>query len=32
MWVTGEFPSQKPVKQSFDISFDLHQNKWFIKQ
>ena len=25
--VTGEFPSQRPVTQSFDIFFDLHLNK-----
>ena len=25
--VTGEFPSQRPVMQSFDNFFDLHQNK-----
>ena len=30
--VTGEFPSQRPVTQSFDISFDLHLNKRFSKQ
>ena len=30
--VTHEFPSQKPVKQSVDVSFDLHPNKWLGKQ
>ena len=30
--VTGEFPSQRPVTWSFDVSFDLHLNKWLIKQ
>ena len=30
--VTGEFPSQKPVTQSFDVSFDLHLNKRLSKQ
>ena len=25
--VTGEFPTQRPVTRSFDIFFDLHQNK-----
>ena len=29
--VTGEFPSQRPVTQSFDIFFDLHLNKWLSK-
>ena len=28
----GEFPSQKPVTQSFDAFFDLHLNKWLSKQ
>ena len=23
---TGEFPSQRPVTQSFDVFFDLHPN------
>ena len=27
--VTGEFPTQRPVMQSFDVSFDLHLNKQF---
>ena len=22
--VTGEFPAQRPVRQSFDVFFDLH--------
>ena len=26
--VTGEFPAQRPVKRSFDIFSDLHQNVW----
>ena len=26
--VTGEFPAQRPVTRSFDVFFDLHQNKW----
>ena len=30
--VTGEFPSQKPLTQSFDVFFDLRLNKWLIKQ
>ena len=25
--VTDEFPSQRPVTQSFDVFFDLHQNQ-----
>ena len=29
--VTGEFPSQRPVMWSFDISFDLCINKWLSK-
>ena len=28
----SEFPSQKPVTQSFDAFFDLHLNKWLSKQ
>ena len=31
-WVTSEFASQKPVAQSFDIFFDLCQNKQLSKQ
>ena len=27
MRVTGEFPSQRPVKRSFDVFFDLRLNK-----
>ena len=27
--VTGEFPSQSPVMWSFDVFFDLRQNKQF---
>ena len=27
--VTGEFPSQRPVTQSFDVFFDLHLNQEF---
>ena len=30
--VTGEFPSQRPVTPSFDISFDLCLNKRLSKQ
>ena len=30
--VTGEFPSQRPVMQSFDVFFDLCLNKCLIKQ
>ena len=30
--VTGEFPSQRPVARSFDVSFDLRLNKPLIKQ
>ena len=30
--VTGEFPAQRPVTQSFDVFFDLRQNKQFSKQ
>ena len=30
--VTGEFPSQRPVTQSFDVSFELHLNKRLSKQ
>ena len=30
--VTGEFPSQRPVTQSFDVFFDLHLNKRSNKQ
>ena len=30
--VTGEFPAQKPVKQSFDAYFDVHLNKRLSKQ
>ena len=29
--VTGEFPSQRPVTQSFDVFFDLHLNKRLSK-
>ena len=28
--VTGEFPSQRSVKRSFDIFFDLRMNKRFV--
>ena len=28
----GEFPAQKPVMRSFDVFFDLHQNKRLSKQ
>ena len=30
--VAGEFPSQRPVTQSFDVFFDLHLNKRLSKQ
>ena len=30
--VTGEFPSQRPVTRSFDVSFHLHPNKPLSKQ
>ena len=30
--VIGEFPSQRPVTQSFDVSFDLRPNKRLSKQ
>ena len=30
--VTGEFPVQRPVTQSFDVFFDMHQNKQLGKQ
>ena len=30
--VTGEFPSQRPVKWSFDVFFDLSLNKQISKQ
>ena len=29
--VTGEFPAQKPVTRSFDVTFDLRLNKRLIK-
>ena len=30
--VTGEFPAQRPVTQTFDVFFDLHLNKRLSKQ
>ena len=30
--VTGEFPAQKPVTQSFDAFFDLRPNKRLSKE
>ena len=30
--VTGEFPAQMPVTQSFDVFFDHRLNKRFSKQ
>ena len=30
--VTGEFPTQRPVTQIFDVFFDLHLNKQWSKQ
>ena len=30
--VTGDFPAQRPVTRSFDVSFDLPLNKGLIKQ
>ena len=29
--VTGEFPAQRPVTQSFDVFFDQRQNKRLSK-
>ena len=29
--VTGEFPAQRPVTQSFDVFFNLRLNKWLSK-
>ena len=29
---TGEFPANRPVTQSFDIFFDLHQKQQLSKQ
>ena len=28
----GEFPTQRPVKRSFDVFFDLRLNNWLSKQ
>ena len=30
--ITGEFPSKRPVTQSFDVLFNLHLNKRLSKQ
>ena len=30
--ITGEFPSQRPMTQSFDVFFDLRLNKRLSKQ
>ena len=30
--VSGEFPAQRPVTRSFDVFFDLRQNKQLSKQ
>ena len=30
--VTGEFPAQRPVTQSFDVFFELRLNKRLSKQ
>ena len=30
--VPGEFPTQRPVTQSFDVYFDLRPNKRLSKQ
>ena len=30
--VSGEFPTQRPVTQSFDVFFDLRVNKRLSKQ
>ena len=30
--VPGEFPTQRPVTQSFDFYFDLRLNNWLFKQ
>ena len=29
---TGEFPAQRPVRQSFDVFYDLHLNKRFSEE
>ena len=29
--VDGEFPTQRPVTRSFDVSFDLCLNEWLSK-
>ena len=29
--VTGEFPAQRPVTQSFDVFFDLRLNKPMVR-
>ena len=29
--VTGDFPAQRPVTRSFDVFFDLRQNKRLSK-
>ena len=31
-WVTGEFPTQRPVMRRFDVFFDLRPNKQLSKQ
>ena len=28
--VPGEFPTQRPVKRSYDVFFDLHPNKRLV--
>ena len=30
--VTGEFPSWRPVRRSFDVFIDLHPKRWLSKQ
>ena len=30
--LSGEFPAQRPVTQSFDVFFELHMNKRLSKQ
>ena len=32
IWVTGEFPTQRPVIRSFDVFFDMRLNKRLSKQ
>ena len=32
LWVTGEFPAQRPMSRSLDVFFDLHLNTRLSKQ